>query len=172
MITSRSAPQAGANSAPILALAPRKCSQSLVRFYAIVTDVFALRADQNSFLFLCDQYTEAECLQKHLVGTTQANALWAMAIKRGDNIYLLNFSTGTIRGPYTALTSTDCHDGSAWGGRFPIQVRIEKTNLTRQGQCTDPAAPPLLRKKRFSGALGEAATLVFSWLQRAGIEAN
>ena len=61
-------------------------------------------------------------MRKNLVGTTQANAIWALAVREEDNIYLFNFKTGVIRGPYKAISTTDCHDPSAWSGKFPIQA--------------------------------------------------
>jgi hypothetical protein len=40
----------------------------------------------------CDLTTEVECLDRHLVGTPQANALWALSIHPGDYIYLFGAS--------------------------------------------------------------------------------
>jgi hypothetical protein len=120
---------------------------------------------KNAFMFLCDQDTESECLAKQMVGTTQLNAIWAAAIKSGDEIYLFNFKTGMVRGPYSADSSVDCFDRSAWGGRFPIQVRISATDYTKQADSRTADAPSVLRKKRPSGNLGTAAQELFLWLQ-------
>ena len=131
-----------------------------------------MKLHQNAFMFLCDQITEPECLEKRLVGTTQSNALWSMTIKAGDDIYLFNFNTGLVRGPYSALTGADCHEPTAWGGKFPTQVRTSKTPSTRKALNVAPNAPALLRKKRPSGDLGNVAPQLFSWLQEFGTQVD
>jgi Development and cell death domain len=124
--------------------------------------------NKNAFIFPYNYVTESECLQRQLVGTIQQNAIWPMNIKIGDDIYLFNFSTGLIHGPFLAVSSADCHEPTAWGGKFPIQVRICKTPLTRQAYKQAANTPQILRKRRISGDLGEAAREVFSWLQECG----
>lgn len=122
---------------------------------------------KTSFSFLCDHETELECLEKQMVGTTQENAIWAMSIKEGDDIYLFNFNTGLVRGPYSARSSADCYDRTAWGGRFPVQVRIYKTNQTRQAYVRTADPPSFLKKKRPTGAVDNDVALL-SWLTHYG----
>lgn len=131
-------------------------------------DLALMHPAQNSFMFLCDQTTETECLQKQIVGTTQLNALWCVDIQAGDDIYLFNFNTGVVRGPYIAISGTDCHEPTAWGGKFPIQVRISETPSTRQADNSAATAPLILKRKRPSGALGKMGIDVFAWLQKIG----
>jgi hypothetical protein len=121
-------------------------------------------------MFLCDMATESECLAKRMVGTTQINALWAMRVRPGDDIYLFNFQTGRIRGPFSATSSADCYDADAWGGNFPVQIRISKTTFTKQADNGVPGAPALLRKRRPYGDIKEASKLLFSWLQEVGTD--
>lgn len=64
------------------------------------------------------------------MGTTLANGLWTSEIQPGDEIFLYNFQTGTIFGPFVAETRVDQHDASAWGGRFPLQVRVSASAAT------------------------------------------
>lgn len=123
---------------------------------------------KNAFMFLCGVETEAECLQRQLVGASQLNAIWPMQVMPGDDIYLFNFSTGLVRGPYVAMSRADCHEPAAWGGKFPVQVRVSKTTLTRQAYNHAPNTPSILRKKRPSGDLGEAGGEILSWLQESG----
>ena len=123
---------------------------------------------KGAFMFLCDQHTESECLVKQLFGTTQANAEWALKVREGDDLYLYNFKTGVVRGPYTASSGADCFDLKAWNGRFPIQVRISKTAFTKEADLGAPSAPALLRKRHPSGDLGVAAAELFRWLQEHG----
>ncbi len=126
----------------------------------------------NAFMFLCDQKTEAECLQKQIVGTTQDNAIWCLNIQIGDEIYLFNFNTGIVRGPYLAVSGVDCHEPTAWGGRFPVQVKICKIATTRQAHTRSANTPQILKKRRPSGALKEQAIDVFSWLQEVGCDVD
>ena len=124
--------------------------------------------EERAFLFLCDETTEQECLSKHLVGAPQAGAIWAVAIQPGDYIYLFNFNTRFIRGPYTAVSWADCHDPSAWRGMFPIQVRIASNDFTSVADCHSPPTPAVLTRRRPRHVLGTAAVGLFSWIQERG----
>ncbi len=120
-------------------------------------------------MFLCTKITELECLEKQMVGTTQANAIWATRIRPGDDIYLFNFQTGVIRGPYLASSRADCYDAAAWGGQFPIQVKISKNALTKEANTRTVNAPRVLvGRKRPSGDLGAVAADLLLWLQESG----
>jgi hypothetical protein len=124
--------------------------------------------EKSSFVFVCDQETEAECLSKELMGTTQANAIWAIRIKPGDHIYLFNFNTRVIRGPYAAMSDADSYDRSAWQGRFPVQVKVAKTALTRIADTRLVGGPKILKKRLPPHVLGNAAGELFSWIQASG----
>jgi hypothetical protein len=123
-------------------------------------------------MFLCNQETENECLRKQMVGTTAINYSWCMNIQAGDDIYLFNFNTGVVRGPYTATSTADCHDPAAWQGKFPVQVRIAATPVTRQADNRDVNAPAILRKRRPSGALDTVASELFTWLRNVGVKSD
>ena len=125
--------------------------------------------EKNSFLFLCDEGTESECLARQLVGTTQANALWALAVKQGDDIYLFNYNTGVVRGPYSARSGADCHQPEAWEGRYPVQVNISISSLTRECHTRSQSSPSIVKRGRPTGEIGRAASELFAWLQREGI---
>jgi hypothetical protein len=86
----------------------------------------------KAFVFVCDEDTEQVCLDRKLVGTTLANGLWTSEIQLGDEIFLYNFQSGTIWGPFVAETRIDQHDATAWSGRFPLQVRIAISGATRK----------------------------------------
>lgn len=127
--------------------------------------------DRNAFMFLGDIVTESECLRLRLLGTTQANARWALKIKEGDNLYLFNFDIGTVQGPFLALSSADCYDPNAWGGNFPVQVRMQSTAFTRRSYIQRPNVPDVpvcLRRRRKSGDITNDASELFSWLQQVG----
>jgi hypothetical protein len=127
-----------------------------------------IMSKKSCFIFLCDQATESECLTKNLMGVTQANALWAMSIKPGDNLYLFNFNTRIIRGPYAAISTADCYDTSAWQGKFPVQVRVTRTALTKMADSRSTSAPDILTKRLPPHVLGTAADELFSWIQASG----
>ena len=91
-----------------------------------------------------------------------------MGIRQGDDIYLFNFNTGMVHGPLLAVSNADCHDPTAWGGTFPVQIRVCRTPFTRRADVQRPNAPAFLRKKRPTGDLGKAATELFSWLKQVG----
>ena len=125
-------------------------------------------AEQQAFLFLCDQSTEAECLARQLVGSPQDSALWAMSVQPGDHIYLFNYNTRIIRGPYIAGSVADCHDPAAWQRKFPIQVKIMPNEFTRTADGKSPEAPAILRRRRPTHVLGAEAGALFSWIQATG----
>src|ERR1035437_8394203 len=125
-------------------------------------------AGTPAFLFLCDLATESECLARHSMGTPQVNALWALNNQPGDYIYLFNYNTRVIRGPYTAASGADCHEPSAWRGKFPIQVKVAATSLTKTADGHSPGAPGVLSRRRPSHVLGARAPEVFSWIQESG----
>ena len=75
---------------------------------------------------------------------------------------------GFIRGPYTAVSRADCHEASAWRGKFPVQVRVSTTSFTRMADCHSPGAPNVLSRRRPFHVLGAAAAELFSWIQASG----
>lgn len=52
----------------------------------------------SAYVFRCDTTTEAECLNRKLVGATQYNALRALNIRLGDVLFLYNFQSGILYG--------------------------------------------------------------------------
>ena len=125
-------------------------------------------ADKNAFMFFCSHATEAECIEKQLVGSTQENAIWTMGINKGDDIYLFNFDTRTIRGPYSAASTVDCYDAFAWRGKFPVQVRIVETARTRKADSNAADAPSILSRRLPPHNLGTAAAQLLEWIQKVG----
>ena len=87
----------------------------------------------TAYFFLCDHTTEGECLTRLLVGTTESNIEWALKIEPGNYIFLYNFQTGDIWGPFQASSRADCYDRHAWRGKFPVQVRVAKSSSSRKG---------------------------------------
>ena len=122
----------------------------------------------KSYIFLCDHTTESECLEKLLVGTTLENSLWAVTVEVGDWIYLFNYNTGAIYGPFTASSSADCHDATAWRGKFPVQIKIARTSATKKSDNHLKSAPSFLRRRRPNHDPGPNSEELFSWMQQTG----
>jgi hypothetical protein len=86
----------------------------------------------KAYFFLCDHVTEGECLTRQLAGTTEFNVEWALEITPGDYIFIYNFQTGDIWGPFQAASRVDCYELHAWRGKFPVQVRLAKSASSRK----------------------------------------
>jgi hypothetical protein len=123
----------------------------------------------KAFVFVCDKQTEQACIDRKLVGTTLANGLWTSEIQKGDEVFLYNFQSGTIWGPFVAETRVDQYDPNAWGGRFPLQVRISASSATRKVEGFGDLLPRN-RKNRPAPVLDEVVrnTLVEKLNSEAG----
>ena len=98
-------------------------------------------------MFLCNILTEQECLDRQLFGTNPGKNLNAHYNKVvvGDQLFLYNFETGVLRGPYRALTACIHNlEPSAWKKSrraFPWQVRVDCSDaLTTLVRADDFAA--------------------------------
>ncbi|MDI6840701.1 MAG: DNA methyltransferase [bacterium] len=86
-------------------------------------------AKGNSYIFVCTERTERECLDRMLFSTNKIYAEKVFGIKKGDTLFLLNMDSDILYGPFVAAS-----DGgkdlvpNAWNGRYPYQVRVEKNN--------------------------------------------
>ena len=92
----------------------------------------------GSFIFLCDFATEQECLDRKLFGTNpgESHRLHYSNVKVGDTLFLYNFETGQLRGPFIAMTPCTMNiEPQAWKKTrrsFPWQVRVDdRTVLTK-----------------------------------------
>ena len=125
----------------------------------------------RAYVFLCDENTEAECLQRKLVGTTQVNAVWAVEIQLNDEVFLYDFHTRELFGPFAVTSTADCHCPGAWQGRFPVQLRFEPTALTRKAVVDASVLPLLPKGRRHSGALdGRSRDSLVGWLAQQGAQ--
>jgi DNA modification methylase len=72
-----------------------------------------------------------------LFSTNKLYAEKALQVKKGDRLFLLNLDSDIFYGPFKAES-----DGKkdlvpeAWGGKYPYQVKIEKTNKTTVGKTS------------------------------------
>jgi hypothetical protein len=96
-----------------------------------------------SFIFLCDFSTEQECLDRKLFGTNPGDMHrhHYSKIAVGDTLFLYNFETGQLRGPFTATTTCKMNiEPTAWKKTrrsFPWQVRVDDTGAFKAGLTAD-----------------------------------
>ena len=59
-----------------------------------------------AYVFLCNGNTEKECLDRSLFGTPEGTVhkLYLSRVAVGDQLFLYNYDTGVLRGPFTAQT--------------------------------------------------------------------
>src|ERR1022692_2238216 len=85
----------------------------------------------GAFIFLCDFTTEQECLERKLFGTNpgEMHQHHYRKISVGDTLFLYNFETGILRGPFSATTTCKMNiEPTAWKKTrrsFPWQVRVD-----------------------------------------------
>jgi hypothetical protein len=85
----------------------------------------------GAYIFLCDFTTERECLERKLFGTNpgEMHQHHYSKIAVGDMLFLYNFETGMLRGPFTATTPCKLNiEPTAWKKTrrsFPWQVRVD-----------------------------------------------
>jgi hypothetical protein len=79
----------------------------------------------QGYVFLCSDATEAECLEKKLLGGTGTYLKQVRDLKLGDFVYLYNFNSKRLHGPFVATTGvTENMELQAWGGGYSCQVRF------------------------------------------------
>lgn len=80
-----------------------------------------------SHIFVSSDKTENECFERMLFGTSKLYADDALAVKKGDFLFLLNIDSNILHGIFRAKS-----DGSqnivpeAWKGKYPYQVEVEQ----------------------------------------------
>jgi len=81
----------------------------------------------TSHIFVSSKKTEKECLDRMLFGTSKVYGEDALAVKKGDLLFLLNIDTNVLHGVFRAKS-----DGrkdivpEAWKGKYPYQVEVEQ----------------------------------------------
>lgn len=72
-------------------------------------------------VFLCSNDTMGECFERKLFGTNEA---YGLRVRKGDLLFLYNFSDQLIYGVWTAEANGGTFHRDAWGGKYPKQVPI------------------------------------------------
>ena len=78
-----------------------------------------------AFVWLCDKKTREECVKKMMFGAPFNSWDTYYDCGKGSIVYLYNFVDKEITGPCVAATNKGKHDPTAWGGRYPCQIRIK-----------------------------------------------
>jgi hypothetical protein len=79
----------------------------------------------NGYIFLCSDATEDECLKRKLLGGTSSYLKYVKDLRTGDFLYLYNFNSKRLHGPFVAVgvAGTELVP-LAWGGQYPVQVKF------------------------------------------------
>mmetsp|Transcript_23081 Transcript_23081/g.34184 ORF Transcript_23081/g.34184 Transcript_23081/m.34184 type:complete len:679 (+) Transcript_23081:1-2037(+) len=87
----------------------------------------------NAFVFHCNSHTREECLERGLFGCPSGGQYGPHSkAKKGDLLFLADFSAWTVTGIFTAKTDAGLNlDKIAWNGRFPWQIKVEAWNELR-----------------------------------------
>lgn len=76
-------------------------------------------------MFVCSNATQPECLRRMLLGSPESAWATMSSIRNGGIVFLLNFQTRQMQGPYLADGAAEFNAvPEAWGGKFPSQARI------------------------------------------------
>ncbi len=116
----------------------------------------------RNFVFLCDMSTEQECLERMLFGTNagENHQHHYSKIAIGDRLFLYNFETGNLRGPFRALTVCRYNlDPKAWKKTrrsFPWQVRVDASGASKSVVRADDFASFILLNPTKIGLLPPA----------------
>jgi len=93
---------------------------------------------ERSFIMLCNDQTEGECLERNLFGDKAKRFEYLDEIKPGDIGFLLNIYKDELIGIFRACSEAQLHiEPDAWHGKFAAQVRVELIrNLQRIKDAT------------------------------------
>jgi len=81
----------------------------------------------NGYVFLCNNRTERECLEKKLFGSPKFEWNRVSRVKKGDVLFLLNYQSNRLHGVFEAVTDGTLNiEPCAFDGYFPAQVRVRR----------------------------------------------
>jgi Development and cell death domain len=90
-----------------------------------------------AFIFGCTDATEPECYSKSLFGITKQWLSAVSGITPGTPLFLYNYDSQSLFGLFEADSGgAENIDPSAWGGRFPAQVKFRRTKTCPSIQKT------------------------------------
>jgi len=81
----------------------------------------------NGYVFLCNDRTERECLERKLFGSPKSDWNRVSQVKKGDILFLLNYHGNRLHGVFEAITDGTLNiELYTFDGRFPAQVRVRR----------------------------------------------
>jgi len=99
----------------------------------------------NGYVFLCNNRTERECLERKLFGSPKSEWNRVSQVREGDILFLLNYQSNRLHGVFEAVSDGKMDiEPYAFDGRFPAQVQV-----TRKMRCTpldETALLPLIKR--------------------------
>ena len=100
-----------------------------------------MKVEIAGYIFLCSSATEAECLRRNLFGGRNSYFGQVKNLKKGDKLFLYNYSDKRLTGTYIATTAVKENIvPDAWSSQFPLQVkvrRISKSTPLSRGDLKD-----------------------------------
>jgi len=99
----------------------------------------------SGYVFVCNNRTERECLEKKLFGLQKSKWDRVSQVKRGDILFLLNYVTNRLHGVFEATSDGMLDmDPSAFDGYFPAQVRVRRK--MRCSSLDEASLLPLIKR--------------------------
>jgi len=81
----------------------------------------------NGYVFLCNERTESECLEKKLFGAPKSEWNRVSQVKEGDVLFLLNYQRNRLHGVFEAVDNGKMNiEPYAFDNYFPAQVRVRR----------------------------------------------
>ena len=82
---------------------------------------------QKGYVFLCNNQTERECLDRRVFGLPESMRDRALQVRKGDILFLLNYQMNRLHGVFEAASDGGIDVAPyAFGGRYPAQVRVKR----------------------------------------------
>lgn len=78
----------------------------------------------NSFIMLCSNYTEKECLERNLFGDKESKNFEYNNVRIGDYGFLYNYTSFKLIGVFQATSKVGTYDPNAWHGGFQSQIKV------------------------------------------------
>ena len=81
----------------------------------------------SGYVFLCNNRTEGECLERKLFGAPKSEWNRVSQVKKGDVLFLLNYWNNRLHGVFEAVSDGMINiEPYAFDGYFPAQVRVRR----------------------------------------------
>jgi len=97
------------------------------------------------YIFLCNNRTERECLEKKLFGSPKSEWNRVSQVKEGDILFLLNYQSNRLHGVFEAVGDGKMEiEPYAFDGRFPAQVKVRRK--MRCPPLDETALLPLIKR--------------------------